>query len=80
MLVDKSSLMPLNMVPPGREVLFRAIHGGRGIRSKLADLGLTPGVKLKVISNGLPGPLIINLRGTRLALGYGIASKILVEH
>ena len=71
--------MPLTMVSPGQEVAFKAMHGGRGVRSKLADLGLTPGVKLKVVSNGLPGPLIINVRDTKLALGYGMANKIMVE-
>ncbi len=42
-------------------------------------MGLTPGVRFSIISKTNSGPIIIEIRGARLALGRGIAEKIDVE-
>ena len=73
-------MMPLTLVAPGEDVRLVAIHGGRHIRQRLADLGLTPGVHLHVIQSGLHGPLIVGLRNdSRLVLGQGMAHHMYVE-
>jgi len=41
-------------------------------------MGLIPGVKFTIVGNG-GGPIIIAINDTRLALGFGMARKILVE-
>jgi len=66
------------MVAPGQEVELVAVHGGWGIRRRLAEMGFNPGVRLKVIHSG-GGPIIVALRDTRLALGRGMAHKIMVS-
>jgi len=72
--------MPLSMVPPGQEVELVAVQGGWGIRRRLAEMGLNPGVRIKVIQSDFRGgPLIIAVRDTRLALGHGMAHKIMVK-
>jgi Fe2+ transport system protein FeoA len=71
-------MMPLTMASPGQEVTLIDIYGGRGIRSKLYSMGLIPGVKLTVLGTR-GGPVIIALKDTRLALGRGMAQKIMVE-
>ena len=71
--------IPLTMVIPGREVTLVAIHGGRGLRARLTDMGLNEGMRLKVIHSHRPGPCIILIGNTRLILGHGMASKILVK-
>ena len=44
------------------------------------DLGLTPGTKITVVKSApFNGPLEINVRGSRLAIGRGMASRILVD-
>jgi len=70
--------MPLSMVAPGQEVEFVAVHGGWGIRRRLADMGFNPGVRLKVIHSG-GGPIIVAIRDGRLALGRGMAHRIMVK-
>lgn len=55
------------------------MQGGHGFLSRLASLGFTPGADLRVVQNYGHGPIIVNLRGTRVALGRGEAEKILVE-
>jgi ferrous iron transport protein A len=71
--------LPLNVVPPGEEVKIVSVRAGWGLSQRLADMGLTPGTRLTVINSYGGGPVLINLRGTRLALGFGIAQKITVE-
>jgi ferrous iron transport protein A len=44
--------------------------------SRLATLGFTPGAELTMIQNYGWGPLIVQIRGTRIALGRGEASKV----
>jgi Fe2+ transport system protein FeoA len=57
-----------------------SIQGGRMATKRLADLGLTPGTKIKILRKGLfGGPVEIEVRGSRLVLGRGIASKIVVK-
>jgi ferrous iron transport protein A len=72
--------MPLSMVSPGEDVKLVAIYGGRRIRQRLADLGLTPGTTLRVVQADFHGPLIVAFKDdARLALGRGMAHKIMVE-
>jgi len=71
--------MPLKSVQSGKTVVLKDIDWGQKLRKKLEDMGLTPGVRFKVISGEDFGPCIIEVRGTRLALGRNIVSKIQVD-
>jgi len=71
--------MPLAMTRADEMVVVTGVRTGRGLQKRLADMGLTPGVQIRVINSGMPGPVLIDLRGTRVALGRGIALKILVR-
>ena len=71
-------LMPLIMASPGGVVRIVEIRGGGGLTRRLADMGLTPGISMKVINSHRPGPVVIEVRGSRLILGHGVAHKILV--
>ena len=54
------------------------VRAGWGLTRRLADMGLTPGVEIRVVSSHGPGPLMVELRGSRIALGHGVAQKIMV--
>ncbi len=69
----------LSAVREGESVRVQGIEGGHYLLSRLASLGFTPGVLLRVVQNFGRGPLIVKLRDTRVALGRGEASKIVVE-
>jgi len=71
--------MPLAMVSPGETVQVVNTRAGWGLQRRLADMGLIPGVIIRVMNSQMPGPVIIELRGSRLALGHGMAQKILVK-
>ena len=72
------SLMPLAMASSGGMVQVVDIRAGRGLTRRLADMGLTPGVNIKIINSQMSGPVVIDLRGSRLVLGHGVAQKVLV--
>lgn len=74
-----SHYMPLAIVRPGEEVTIVDIRAGRGLTRRLADMGLTPETTIRVINSHMPGPTLIDLRGSRLVLGFGITQKIMVE-
>ena len=76
--VKVAQTMPLPMASPGKVVQVADIRGGWGLTRRLADMGLLPGTNIRVISNQMAGPLVVEVKGTRLALGYGMAQKILV--
>ena len=77
---EKGSIVPLAYLRPGDEGVIVSIIGGRGILRRLVDLGLTPGTKVFVVkSSPFHGPLEIAVRGSDLALGRGVAMKVLVE-
>jgi len=71
--------MPLSMVTAGELVEVIRIRAGHGLRRRLASMGITPGVSVRVISSGRRGPVVLDVKGSRLALGYGVAHKVQVR-
>ena len=71
--------MPLAIASPGQEVVLAAIRGGRQLQHRLAEMGLTPGARFKVLNKGQPGPFIILVKDTRLVLGLGMVHAITVR-
>lgn len=71
--------MPLSMADPGRRMVVTAVHGGYGIRKRMADLGLNIGMDVMVLQSDCGGPLLVQLKGTRYAIGRGLAHHIFVE-
>ena len=69
----------LSNLAPGEAGVVHKLAGGWGFVSRLATLGFTPGATLTMIQNFGRGPLIVNIRSTRIALGRGEAAKVLVE-
>ena len=78
-MMEESKLKSLAMVQRNKEVIVSQIIGGRQIRQKLADLGIIPGTKVIIVSNNLMGPLILAVKNYRLAIGRGLATKIMVS-
>ena len=78
MLPDKK-VIPLDSLSPGEKATILSFSGGRMVTNRLVSLGFTPGVELDMTQNFGHGPLIVTVRGTRVALGRGEAAKILVQ-
>ena len=71
--------MPLSMISEGKRAILKTIAGGRQLRGRLAALGLLPGTELEVIQNSGHGPFVVAVKGSRIVIGRGMASRIEVE-
>jgi len=72
--------MVLVDVKCGQNVRIVSYTGGRGVVSKLRQLSLMPGDRVKVIKKApLRGPVLIESQGRSVALGRGIAARVQVE-
>ena len=70
----------LRQMYPGQSGRVVNIDGGMGLVRRLSALGVRPGRKItKVSSMLMRGPVTVQLGGTRLAIGFGMAGRILVE-
>ena len=65
-------------IPAGKSARVVDVTGGMGMKNRLAAIGIYPGATVKVVKSP-PGPMIIEVSGTRLALGKGMAARIEVE-
>lgn len=75
----ETHVVSLALVSPGREVRIVSITGGRGTRGHLANMGLDIGSVIEVLEQGAPGPFLVAVKETRLAIGHGVAQKIMVS-
>jgi ferrous iron transport protein A len=80
MKTDENTNFPLIDARPGTQFRVKKISGGSGIEHKLRQLGIKPGDYIEVLRRApFEGPLLIRVRNREIALGIGVAAKILVE-
>lgn len=56
----------------------KLINAGRTATRRLYELGFNTGAPVKIIKND-SGPVIVSLTGNKIALGRGLAEKIILE-
>jgi ferrous iron transport protein A len=72
--------MKLLEVQPGEQVKVTGFEGGKGLQTKLTQHGIYPGDCLRLLRKApLGGPLLVEVNQRELALGRGVAAKIIVE-
>lgn len=69
--------MPLTMLKQGNTGIIKELRGQSAAVRHLEDLGFVVGVTVRVITE-LSGNLIIELKGSRLALNKVTASRIIL--
>ena len=73
-------MTPLDRAEENQQVKVVEIQGGWGVRRRLGQMGIHPGDVVTVVRYGaFQGPILIQVHGSQVALGRGIASRILVE-
>jgi ferrous iron transport protein A len=63
----------------GASGVVTRLRGGKDFASRVIALGLTIGAEVTVLQNYGWGPVIVTVRGARVALGRGEAQRIQVE-
>jgi len=75
----QAGLIPLSNARAGARAVIREVRGGKGFTPRVIALGFTPGGEVTVIQNFGRGPVLVEVRQSRVALGRGEALKIWVE-
>ena len=70
---------PLPRAPLGRKVVVKIIRAGCEFRHRLASMGIRVGIEMEVLQGNGRGPLIVAVKGGRVAVGRGMAEGILVQ-
>jgi ferrous iron transport protein A len=64
----------------GQSGIVVQLQGGHGLVNRLNALGIMPGNRITKISSTLMrGPVTVEVDRVRLAIGFGMASRILVQ-
>ncbi len=70
---------PLSEVKQGEKVRLTGVDAGHGLNSRLAALGIVPGTEITIVKKGSHGPFVVKVKGSKMALGRGIAHRIFVK-
>ena len=64
----------------GEAGIVAEIQGGYGIRRRMYALGVRPGKKIVKVSSQLwRGPVTVKIDNFQVAVGFGMANRIVVE-
>lgn len=75
-----SLIKTLASVEPGQKVKVIEVKGGWGMRQKLCELGIFPDQIVTLASASLwKGPVLVQTNSNEVALGRGVARKVIVE-
>jgi ferrous iron transport protein A len=70
----------LTQLKEGESGLVMEIQGGYGLHGRLESLGIRVGKRVtKVSSQLMRGPVTLRVDNSQVAIGFGMARKILVE-
>lgn len=70
--------MILTALKSGELARIVAIEGGRVLRQKLLLHGISEGSTVRMVSSNR-GPVVLEINGSTIAIGRGMAKKIIVQ-
>lgn len=69
-------IRPLSDFRAGTRIRIVDIEAGRGLKNRLASLGLLPDVQIGVIRNDGAGQVIVSVKNSKVILGRGMSHKV----
>ncbi|MDD3088762.1 MAG: ferrous iron transport protein B [Candidatus Omnitrophica bacterium] len=72
-------MIELAKAKAGKQLFFSHVQGGEGAHRKLMDMGLVPGEKIRIVQNTGKGQVMLEVKGAKIAIGHGLAEKMIVE-
>ena len=70
----------LTQMQTGQSGVVTQIQGGHGLVNRLNSLGIRSGKRIiKISSMIMRGPVTIQIDGAQVAIGFGMAMRIIVE-
>lgn len=77
-LPNPKTSFPIIYAKENTNVELDKIESGWSLRKRLTELGFTSNAKIYVVKNSNFGPVVLEVKGTRFAIGRGEAQKIFV--
>ncbi|MEA3266271.1 MAG: FeoA domain-containing protein [Candidatus Fermentibacteria bacterium] len=74
-----SGIIQLLHAPKGTPMEIVSLDGGKVMHQKLTAMGLTHHTVVRVLRGDGSGPMVIEVRGSRVGLGQGMCSRIMVR-
>ena len=72
--------VPLSRLEAGQSGIVVEVQGGQGMINRLGALGIRPGKRItKVSSMFMRGPITVQVGNGRVAIGFGMAKRIVVN-
>lgn len=69
----------LNELESGKTGEISRIKGGRGFKRRLRTRGIREGMLITLITSQPGGPIVVQVSGTQISMGRGMARKVVVE-
>ncbi|MGB9720957.1 MAG: FeoB small GTPase domain-containing protein [bacterium] len=77
---EEMANLNLTMMKSGEKAKVVEIIGGKGLVSRLESLGIFPGAEVTKISEQIMhGPVVLRIGNAQIAIGYGMARKVIVS-
>jgi Fe2+ transport system protein FeoA len=73
-----AGLLPLANCPLNSQACLKCVQVDHCIVLRLREMGLTPGVQVRVVQD-TGGPMLVSVRGSRVALGRELTENMWVE-
>jgi ferrous iron transport protein A len=78
--MERMGILPLTDLPAYVDGTVVVLDGGRGLQARLRSLGIVEGKRLRKLSDiGRRGPVVVLIERTQVAIGYGIARRVMVR-
>ena len=78
--IDNDTPMLLTDSPVNVPLIVSSIDAGREAQGRLTSMGILPGEKLILLRRDSRGPILLEVKGTRVAIGRGLGMKVLVTN
>ena len=73
-------MKPLSTCRHHERLVVETIDGDRGLMAQLGGMGIHPGDEVMVVrASHFHGPVLLEVHGTRVAVGRGMAERITVR-
>ena len=78
--MPQGNSLTLTQMQPGQSGIVAGVGGGFGFTNRLNALGIIPGKRITKISSMIGrGPVTIEVDRVHVAIGFGMANRIIVE-
>jgi DtxR family Mn-dependent transcriptional regulator len=70
--------VPMSMLRTGEVGVLKSYTGGKGMLGRCLSMGFTPGSTVRMVGNFGSGPVLAKVHDVEVALGRGMAARIMV--